>query len=519
MTPAFAKPMAAGLPSQSPQMGTGPNYMAPGSGIHNPNSRVMDTDRLMRRGSNASMVSVDYHGRRYTQPYLRDVEEDYTMMSPSAPPHKRQRHNNAPNAAYLPASPPMGCAPHPAEPGFAQNRHSKNGPPMLDPGPLPRLPPHQQQQQQPQSQQYQQQQQSTYRPTHMQPPPRPSVSYNTNYGPGFDETLRLPPLQTQMPHSPSMNPESGNTTATAATHGVGLGIIMSPNAPPPPPRGHALSPSQRPQWLYRLDMLRAISPPLAALGVGVPSFETRGPIIALEGAPPDVLREVTTIVQKALSVSGECAVKTWTDHESSQAQNSKQAGTSSENDTDSFASPIARFQAGMLKWHRTSEELVRYITHHPSPSGSSAGTADPDNNSQSSSFSTEPTSSQPPLYPQKLPVAVLSAGYSLAITDRCAAELHIADAYRPDDHWRWVATMWRGIVGPDLTVYIKPCADDELRANHVVEFAGPGVLVVRVPEIKEGGAAMVVADEKLERRLGFEIMEWVRGGQFGRGSV
>ncbi|KAI4599285.1 hypothetical protein KJ359_002244 [Pestalotiopsis sp. 9143b] len=508
MTPAFAKPMAAGVPTGAQGM-MGGGYMTPGPPMHNLNSRVIETDHLMRRGSNTSMMSVDSQGRRYTQPYLREIDEDYAIMSPTAPPHKRPRYNHG----YMPVSPPMAYMSHPAEPRYLQQRPSTTGPPMsamgYAPRTLPRLP---QQQQQPQ-----QHPQSMYHQPHMQPPPRPSVSYVGSApmqtpssahgaGPGFDESLRLPPLQTQMPTSPSMNSESGAMVMTS-NQGSGLGI-MAPHSqqqqPPPSSEPQPPSPGQRPLWLTRLEMLRAISPPLKAPGGGFSPFGVRGPIIALEGAPPDVLREITSVVEKALSVSQECFVKVWGDAASANftgGQKHTGGDASPRSEGQEFANPVAKFQVQMLKWHLMSEELVKYITHFPAP-----------NNGESS----EAAGGDSAAAAYKLPVAVLGAGYSLTASDRSAAELHIADAYRPDDHWRWVATMWRGIVGPDLTVYILRCTELEMRVNQVVEFANPGVLVVRISE--SAGSDTAVVDERLERRLGFEIMEWVRNGQFGRRS-
>lgn len=276
-------------------------------------------------------------------------------------------------------------------------------------------------------------------------------------------------------------------------------------------------------------MLRAISPPLKNSSGGLPSFEVRGPLIALEGASPGILKDITSVVEKALSVSEECSVRIWGDAESVTSSEVSQAA-----DLLNFTNPVAKFQVEMLKWHRMSEDLVHYMTHFPTsrvdqPVKGRAGGGDDMDKSSSLGGSTVNTSSHREISSggesssRKLPVAVLSAGYSLTASDRSAAALHIADAYRPDDHWRWVATMWRGIVGPDLVVYVMRCTELEMRVNQVVEFANAGVLVVRIPESATGGGgsgseAAAVVDERLERRLGFEIMEWVRNGQFGRMS-
>ena len=277
----------------------------------------------------------------------------------------------------------------------------------------------------------------------------------------------------------------------------------------------------------------------------------------VEGAVPFMLKEVTTVIKKALSISGECAVKVWSESEESnpaEQGNGTDPGSSGnsekkneiandEKEGERFTSPIAKYMARILQWHKTSGELVRYMTTHPSnintSTGASIGNGAKEKESGSSTekgpSEGDSTTSNPPPPPythtygdQKLlPVAVVSDGYSLTASDKWAGALPINDAYRSDDHWRWVATLWRGIVGADLTVYVKPIAptaggDEEMRPA-TVEFANAehSVLILHVVDDgrgRDGGGAGAAAgggmDEKLERRLGFEIMEWVRSGGF-----
>ncbi|KAK8107516.1 Mating-type protein a-1 [Apiospora kogelbergensis] len=527
-----------------------------------PNPRVIETDHMMRRGSAASMMSVDSHGRRYTQPHLRDIEEDYAMMSMSSPAHadtvaKRRRVNGS--GGYMPGSPPMGYVPYPGagdlrypQQAHGQLNHRPSfsgggvGPPapyqgnMTGASSLPRPPtsgvggvP----------------QQVPYRSNNgmveMQPPPRPSISYpgpavqaSSRPG-GFDESLRLPPLQTQLPNSPNMNSavEASVGSAHPNTTMAGLGIMqnvtpqqsMQQQQPQPqqqpvmrqsqqvtqtqqtqqPPRQHQQPHSSTPppsRWahnfLFKLNMLRAISPPLRVPAPGAPPFETRGPIIAIEGVAgaPGVLKEVAVVVEKALSISGECVVRTWNgpgvdEHhgDSTNLSSSKEQDTGGKinnpagethdvqgSGSQSFANPMANYISQMLKWHHTSEELVKFVTTHPTGIPASS------DNSGAAADSTEP------LLPSsnKIPVAVLGTGYSLTQSDRYAAALPMTDAYQTEDHWKWVATLWRGIIGPDLTIYVKLCTSaDEIRGNNCVEFASPTVVVLRVPAPPAAAAA------------------------------
>lgn len=72
-----------------------------------------------------------------------------------------------------------------------------------------------------------------------------------------------------------------------------------------------------------------------------------------------------------------------------------------------------------------------------------------------------------------------------------------------------MATLWRGIAGPDLTVYVTSVHGDGLVGGVEVK-ADCKVIVVRV-------ASGVTGKEGMARRLGFEVLEFVRGFQ-GRGG-
>ncbi|CAK7209454.1 slightly ste11-like protein [Sporothrix curviconia] len=143
-------------------------------------------------------------------------------------------------------------------------------------------------------------------------------------------------------------------------------------------------------------------------------------------------------------------------------------------------------------------------------------------------------STPPPLPPSPLlPVALLTTGFSLAVADKCAVSVDIDDSFGPVDHWEYMATMWRGTPGPDLVVYADASPPPSAAKGgsrptvHTVEQEG--VLVVHVPLADSGGEnnadsrdggidadhGGVVIDQKTERRLAFEVMEFVRSGKFG----
>ena len=76
-----------------------------------------------------------------------------------------------------------------------------------------------------------------------------------------------------------------------------------------------------------------------------------------------------------------------------------------------------------------------------------------------------------------------------------------------------MATLWRGIVGADLTIYVSSVGKEDMSKLPGVEIkADCATIVVR---ILEGGKM----DEKTARRLGFEVVEFVRNVENGFGRT
>jgi hypothetical protein len=156
--------------------------------------------------------------------------------------------------------------------------------------------------------------------------------------------------------------------------------------------------------------------------------------------------------------------------------------------------PFVDYLAIVSEWHKKSVEMTRYIT------------TSPDRPSTDVSVTATPTAKG-----KVLPIALVPRGFSLSTSDTFALRIPINDSYAPVDHWQWMATLWRGIVGPDLTIYVNKVGRDELNKMGGVEIRGDcAAIIVRVLE----GAKM---DEKTARRLGFEVVEFVRNVESGFG--
>jgi HMG box factor len=284
-------------------------------------------------------------------------------------------------------------------------------------------------------------------------------------------------------------------------------------------------------YINKVKVLEKIAPPLAP---GTPGVATRGPVIAVEGAVPSLVRQVGAIVQRALAASGECAVRTWT---SEDGKNETPEGGGAEGQQQLG---FATYLQTITEWHGKSGAIVKHITTSPDPVrrgsdvsmvGSSSGDerkSNPDGEAtRSSSVNTAVSPSQhksqsqqqQPRQQQLIPVALLPDGFSLTISDRFACRVPIADSYAPVDHWQWMATLWRGIVGPDLVIYVRGAEEEEMTRLQAVEMSGAEIMKVRVavPASASGNMDQVVVGEKVERRLGFEVVEWVRNGTFREG--
>lgn len=114
------------------------------------------------------------------------------------------------------------------------------------------------------------------------------------------------------------------------------------------------------------------------------------------------------------------------------------------------------------------------------------------------------------------PVGII-ANYSLHASNFFACHIPIEPyaQYSPKDHWEWTATHWRGIISPDLTIYVKDSVMAE-SGKPTVEIMEPGSLFV-VKRSKMEGKDVLEVEPATLRRLGFEVSEWVRG--FGENAV
>jgi HMG box factor len=331
------------------------------------------------------------------------------------------------------------------------------------------------------------------RPGNMDPPaqrspvgPKSQHQYPTR-GNTFDESLRLPPLKTQLPSQNQLSSQRADLWSNdrdSEARSVEAMVMTIP-------------------YVNKIKVLAKISPPLPPPGPKSPAQQTRGVLIAIEGVDGSLLAETGSFLNKYLGKDSSCAIKTWSNYPApsrspmggSPGLDAEMAGTVSKlANLSSIDGSIAQnafveYLSIISEWHKKSQEIARYITTAPtlSPIGS---------NNSSSAF---------PIVPKTFPVAILPQGFSLTTSDSFAVRIPINDSYAPADHWQWMATLWRGIIGPDLTIYVKRVDREELERYGGVEIrADCAGIIIRVLELGS-------IDEKTARRLGFEVMEFIRG--------
>ncbi|OAG05303.1 uncharacterized protein CC84DRAFT_1094566 [Paraphaeosphaeria sporulosa] len=254
-------------------------------------------------------------------------------------------------------------------------------------------------------------------------------------------------------------------------------------------------------YTVKIKVLGRITPPLKEPGPSSPAVQVRGSIIAVEGEDQAAVAELAAWLNDFLARDKEYAPRV--------AEPPKEpAGKVDVSFEDYF---------GLIQeWHGRSKEMVKYITtpvalsSPPIPSvksPASASDTDKDETMKETTSNTTPPTSPAP---SAKPVLILPS-YQLRASDVYASRIPIQDVYSPMDHWQWMATLWRGTVGPDLTIYIKS-ADKESREGGKLVEVNEEVRCMTV--VKEGGGEF---REAALRRVGFEVGEWVRG--LGGGKV
>lgn len=266
-------------------------------------------------------------------------------------------------------------------------------------------------------------------------------------------------------------------------------------------------------YTVKIKVLGRITPPLKDPGPSSPAVQVRGGIIAVEGEDQAAITELSIWLNDFLARDKEYSPRI--------ADPPKEPAAKSD---VSFEEYFALIQ----EWHGKSKEMIKYITTPPAPAAAAPSSSSPPKSPESETDKDETmqdsnttTAHTPPTSPDRIlakPVLILPS-YQLRASDVYASRIPIQDVYSPMDHWQWMATLWRGTVGPDLTIYIKGAEKD----GNGVNGGGGNAAGARLVEVNDEVRCMTVVREEggrfaeaALRRVGFEVGEWVRG--LGAGS-
>lgn len=325
------------------------------------------------------------------------------------------------------------------------------------------------------------------------------------YAPQYARRESLPPIQVRYspPNSATIVPPPPRTPRDGRR--VSLVDISAPST-------HA---EQTPRsieevlmnfpYQNKVKLLGRISLPYKEPASVHPALQVRGAIIAIEGDDTTAVKELSQWLNERLG-----------------------------KDTDSFRPRIAEpprlpgdrsatfedYLELIKEWHGKSQEMIKFITSPAEPSPSPQDSIMFDKDSDKEILSDKKDSTTPPGSPAPArasstspssasssfssakPIIILPT-FQLAASVAYASRIPIQDAYSTTDHWQWMATLWRGTVGPDLTIYVK---------SHHKEQGGAK------PEMDDAVRCLTVAKEKDGkfteadlRRVGFEVSEFING--------
>lgn len=299
--------------------------------------------------------------------------------------------------------------------------------------------------------------------------------------------------------------------------------------------------------LNKIKILNQAAPPLATPGPATPPHEIRGAILAIEGLDAAKVAAMAQYLTEELVKNDRFSVKTFSGPEFI-------LGKADAGKTCPLHGP-ENFLQTIGSWHKISRDMCKFITNKPGNTDAMAESSDVGDKSRNCSCGGEESTESKdaemsdaktdkaeveetlPVSPRtilpetealsikspkaskdseavqkkgSLPIAIVPR-YQLTTVDASAIGMPITDSYSVVDHWNWLAALWRGCVGPDVTIVVQARADlkgsgENWDANgtHVdVRLREEKTVIVKVGKDDE-------IDEKALRRVGFEVEEFLR---------
>ncbi|KAI9659635.1 MAG: hypothetical protein M1831_003716 [Alyxoria varia] len=239
--------------------------------------------------------------------------------------------------------------------------------------------------------------------------------------------------------------------------------------------------------LIKMKVLGRISPPFKGAKTSSSSDTVRGAVIAVEGDNQGVVNAVVRWLEEYLGRGKELSVKT-----------AKGPGAPETGKTILLLDYLHLIH----DWHNKSKEMIETITKPvEAPEEPQPDKDDDDKDAATTTAATSTTRS-------RIPVVILQH-YQLFTCNSWACRIQVEDAYGAPEHWQWIATLWRGIIGPDITIYVKDANAEEMAKEKDVELR-EDIRAIVVRREKGPGPLQGDVEDKSLRRLGFEVGEWIR---------
>ena len=97
----------------------------------------------------------------------------------------------------------------------------------------------------------------------------------------------------------------------------------------------------------------------------------------------------------------------------------------------------------------------------------------------------------------------------LHVSQRAANSIPIVDAYSDDEHWHWLAGMWRGQIKPNMIILIGDYNKTHSRSD-VMKIERQNMSLFLIATSKCNQSEILTVTEQQLRRISFEVIESLR---------
>ncbi|KAL2801592.1 hypothetical protein BJX63DRAFT_438666 [Aspergillus granulosus] len=317
--------------------------------------------------------------------------------------------------------------------------------------------------------------------------------------PGPDPSLKLPPLQTSTSAAGSITPVNPYSPEDI---GAKVAIKSIP-------------------FLDKIRFLAKIAPPLQCTFCEGDK-RRRGPVIAVDGQDATLVKIVTEYLSRVLEKEGKFSTRIFEGPNSQQHR----AGSAEPQEMNQRA---VEYMKLISSWHRISDEIRSFVKSEAPHAFSEPASGTSQKNSPGvlpraiNSKRVDVHIGSPPASGETvsdvasspaetsvagpLPVAIIPQ-YQLTTADAYACSVPTGGVFSPLGHWQWMASLWRTNIGPDITVYVRECDEQEMK--HV----GRNPVEIRLKDlrtviIRRPAGSPKEVGEKLLRRVCFEIEDYL----------